>query len=218
MNNILTIGYIGEGTTDERFLAHIIKRTFEDLAFECKGQIEVYDPQYIKVNSSKFVDKVVDAATHGKWLHVLCVHTDADSENDTMSFQNKINPAFENIEQAQGDLCRNIVPIVPVHMTEAWMLADVATLIDEIGTNKAASDLGLPTKINQVESDSDPKRTIVDAIRLAFENVPTRRRISIADLYSPISQNVSLQTLNMLPSYAKFRIAARQALVNLNYM
>ncbi|MCO6491039.1 MAG: hypothetical protein J5I98_21660 [Phaeodactylibacter sp.] len=44
MSNIVTIGFVTEGTTDVRFLENIIKRAFEEIAFDCSGEIEVYDP------------------------------------------------------------------------------------------------------------------------------------------------------------------------------
>ena len=51
MTNILTIGIISEGVTDERFLPNIIRKTFEELAFECNGEIEVYEPESFKLNT-----------------------------------------------------------------------------------------------------------------------------------------------------------------------
>jgi hypothetical protein len=44
MANILTIAYTTEGTTDERFLKSIISKVFEDAAFDCESQIEIFDP------------------------------------------------------------------------------------------------------------------------------------------------------------------------------
>lgn len=42
------IGFVTEGTTDARFLGNIIQRSFEDAAFECKGQIEILPIQHIE--------------------------------------------------------------------------------------------------------------------------------------------------------------------------
>lgn len=217
MNNILTIGYLGEGTTDERFIGNIIKRTFEELAFECKGQIEVYEPRFIKVTQQHFVEQALEASKNAKWLNILCIHTDADAETDEIAFQNKINPAINAIH-THDDNCKNIVAVVPIYMTEAWMLADRDLLRDEIGTDKTIEQLNLPTRLNQIERNTDPKKTIQDAIDFAFIDKPKRKKVDIGALYTPISQQIDLSILENLSSYQKFKNASREALRALNYL
>ena len=55
MANILTIAYTTEGSTDERFLNTIIKKVFEEVAFECDGVIEVYDPVFLNFPQNKIL-------------------------------------------------------------------------------------------------------------------------------------------------------------------
>jgi hypothetical protein len=219
MSNILTIGYIGEGTTDKRFLGNIIKRTFEKLAFQCKGQIEVYEPQFFEVRKMSFADQSLKAAEYAKWLNVLCIHTDADDKTDNLAFKNKITPAIHKIIECEEDVCRNIIAIVPIHMTESWMLADIELLIDEIGSEKSNQALMLPTKIKQIEGIKNPKETIENAINIAFADQPARRRrgLTLSDLYSPLSQKISLEKLVTISSFQKFYKAAENALKELNY-
>ena len=216
--NVLTIGYITEGNTDKRFLGNIIRRTFEDALFEADGQVEVFDPQHILIQSDSFVEEVIKSAKEAKWAHVLCIHTDADDSSEDSALNHKITPAFKAVNEELGAICKNLVPIVPVQMTEAWMLADKNILKEEIGTTRSDGDLQLP-RLKSIEGISDPKGTIINAIRLAFENAPRKRRQpTISELYTPLSQKIDLHKLSDLPSYAKFKASAKAALVKLNYI
>src|ERR1700744_2992950 len=97
MSNILTIGYTTEGSTDNRFLSGIIKRTFEEAAFECEGMIEVYDPIcFESPKKDTFVENVLtisEKAFHSG-INVLCIHVDADSDSDAHVMNYKITPSF----------------------------------------------------------------------------------------------------------------------------
>lgn len=48
------VGLMTEGTTDERFLESVVKRTLMDVAYECKGDIDI-DLQTIKKGKGTFV-------------------------------------------------------------------------------------------------------------------------------------------------------------------
>jgi hypothetical protein len=102
-------------------------------------------------------------------------------------------------------LCKNLVAIVPVQMTEAWMLADKNAFKEELGTPKNNQELGLMFPLKQVEKIANPKLKIKEMIRIAFKDLPTRRRrVQISSLYSPLGQKVSLDILEQLPSYLRF--------------
>ena len=102
-------------------------------------------------------------------------------------------------------------------MTEAWMLCDTDLLKAEIGTSKKDEELGID---KFPENYNDPKVAIENAIRSARQNLPKRRRrqLSIMELYSVIGQKISLNSLENLPSYQKFKEAIREAFLKLNYL
>jgi len=76
----VSIGFTTEGPTDFRFLESVIQRSFEDVAFECSGQVEVLPVQYIEKQNGNFVDVVKNYAQEAERLGVmvLCVHADAN--------------------------------------------------------------------------------------------------------------------------------------------
>lgn len=218
MPNIIFPGYVTEGLTDNRFLESIIQRSFSEIAYQCQTEIEVYPIQKILKKPGEFVTNITQCAIEAeeKGIMILCVHTDADDNNDSNAFNFKINPAFNSVQQYLAEICKNLVAVVPIHMTEAWMLADKNLLINEIHTNHNEIELGIH---NRPESYNDPKYIIEQAIRIARLNQPQRRRndLTISDLYSPIGQKIDLISLNRLPSFQKFFEGLRQAFITLNY-
>lgn len=220
MSNILTIAYTTEGPTDVRFLKTIIQKVFEEIAFECEGLIEVYEPVHIKFpKKDTFVNGFVrvSKAAKASGINVLCIHADADSNRDDDALEFKIVPGIKAINDENNiSVCKTIVAIIPVHMTEAWMLADKELLKEEIGTNLSNTDLGIN---RSAESIADPKKIIEDALIIAQQDLPKRRnKILIEDLYQPIGQKISIAKLKSLDSFNKFELSVKSAFMELNYL
>lgn len=217
--NIVTIGFYTEGTTDDRFLHSIIKRTFDAVALECIPEIEVYEPVILEATAGTFAATAIALSqkAFAEGLLVICLHTDADAQTDRETFAYKIEPAFAAIQAAQPPGCTILVAIVPVRMSEAWILADKALFKKEIGTINSDQDLGLD---RHPEAYADPKAAIEEAIRRAFEHRSRRQRqqVTIGELYLPLGQKIELAKLATLPSYQKFREGVQQAFRALNYL
>lgn len=213
MRHQVMLGLLYEGTTDALFLKSLVRRTFENVACECWGDVEILEPVDLKTKTKQFVQEVLKAAEIGLQEHgitVLCVHADADSETDETAYKHKIEPAKKALQESTEVLCANLVPIVPVQMQEAWLLADLTELKRQIGTNKSDAELGLDKR---PETIADPKQAITDAIRIAREGLTKRRRedLKIGELYQPLGQSMSLSSLQKLPSYRKFEAHVRDA-------
>jgi Domain of unknown function (DUF4276) len=217
--NIVTIGFYTEGTTDDRFLHSIIKRTFDSVALECASEIEVYEPEIITGTADTFPSTIVAVAraAGSQGATVLCIHTDADARTGHDVFTHKIIPARTAIEAAQLTNAPVLVAVVPVHMSEAWILADKELLKNEMGTSSSNRDLGLD---RAPEAYADPKAAIEEAIRRVFEHRSRRHRqqVSLHELYLPLGQKIALNLLVALPSYQKFRAEVQEAFRQLNYL
>jgi hypothetical protein len=175
------------------------------MVLKCNSQIEVYSPEFLRKEGEGFVEQVVNIVKKYPYFHVICIHSDADSPDIKERLKNNIIPAFTAVEELENEVCKNLVAIIPVQMTEAWMLADIDLFKEKIGTSKSNSDLGLPSRIKLVENLSDPKSVIKEALRLAQIDQPKRRKkLTIAHLYSPLSQELSIEKLMQLPSYLNF--------------
>lgn len=223
----LFIAFTGEGSTDSRFLENIIKRTIVDIIFNgCSMELEVED--IIILTTSKigkkfdeyFVDAVRDALNSG--AHLLIVHTDSDKDNYEERVAHKFVPAIEALRSSEDSEIRDyeeyIVPIIPIRMIEAWMLANKGLFKEEVGTTIPDSDLDIT---GDPERMSDPKQKINDALKIAKERSSRNRRLNIDDiseLYSPLSNKIPFDDLKRLNSYNKFTDNLRKALRALGYL
>ena len=218
MSNILQIAFTTEGSTDERFLGTIIEKTFESLLFDSATEIEIHSPVPVSATGQSFSDKIKLIAVTYNYFHVICVHCDSDFKSDNEVLSRKINPAFELVNKTDR-ACKNLVAVIPIQMTEAWMLADIDLFLAEINTDKSCTELDLPCKASQIESIADPKTRIQKALLKAQRKKSRRRsKLKISDLYTPLSQNLKQQELEQLPSFKTFKKAARESLVRLNYL
>ena len=149
---------------------------------------------------------------------ILFVHTDSDSLDDEGVFNAKINPVTYLLsQQDNAAYCTHLVAIVPIKMTEAWMIADKELLKSEIGIDKTDFELGI--HLNP-EIIGNPKNQIQEIIRMSKESQTKRRRnegLQISGLYQIIGQKVDLSHLGKLTSYIKFKNALVQKLKDLNF-
>lgn len=222
MSKLIFAGLFGEGTTDLRFLESIIKKTLDQIAFECKGDVEI-ELSTIRIPKANlgFVEQVLAASKKGVedyGITILCVHTDADHVTDNQMYSTKINPAKNALSNSDpNEFCRIMTAVVPVRMIESWMLADTELLKKEIGSSLSDVDLELH---RFPEHYADPKQAIENAIRIVSSEKPKRRRcdFTISDLYLPIGQKMDLSKLNVLPSFRKFEESIRNSLHELNLL
>ncbi|MEM0542863.1 DUF4276 family protein [Flavobacterium sp. j3] len=221
MSNFILAGLFTEGSTDVRFLSSVVERTLEEVAFDCTGDIET-KVEIININKSEkdFNQQVLEAskvASDKFGILFLFVHTDSDAVNDNLIFQSKIIPAQKKLLEQDTSYCKNIVAIVPIQMTESWMLADKELLKNEIGIEKTDAELGIHLNPELI---LNPKNVIENIIRLSKEDETKRKRnkgLNIADLYQIIGQKIELSELKKLSSYLKFRNSLIEKLRELNF-
>lgn len=128
---------------------------------------------------------------------VLFVHRDAEGD--------ALQTRLSEIGQAVQDLHGCYVPIVPVRMTEAWLLSDESAIRSAAENKSGRAPLNLPAKRNW-ESLNDPKRILFDALIAASEKTgralskfnPGRQRALVA------LRTVDFSGLRGLPSFDLF--------------
>ena len=100
------------------------------------------------------------------------------------------------------------VAVIPVHMTEAWLLLDETAIRNVVGNPSGRAPLDLPTP-HEAERRSDPKRILADALLAASETTGRRRkriRRDFARFRRQLLVNLPIGgPLEQLPSWARFR-------------
>lgn len=112
-------------------------------------------------------DRVARALT----LHpcdLLFVHRDADRAPASQR-EEEIRAAIQLVG-APAAVC-----LIPVRMTEAWLLVDELAIRRASGNTSGQTSLGLPS-ITRLEAITDPKNTLFAALERASELGPNRLR------------------------------------------
>lgn len=99
---------------------------------------------------------------------VVFVHRDADGRD--------AGPRIEEIRQAVAEVAPAMkhVPVVPVQMTEAWLLADEAAIRRVVGNPRGTVPLDLPP-LRHIEATPQPKQVLRQALVVASEQSGRRR-------------------------------------------
>ena len=208
MAELLTIALNAEGATDYRFLKPIIERTIQDIILNSDKDVELYPIQTIdKKFKDTYVEDIVAVAkdAYKSGIKCLILHCDADSRSSNTTVTCKIEPAIDAINNgSETNILRNkIIPLIPVAMTEAWMLADKELFKSEINAENIDNEILNLTK--KAENFSDPKDIIIKAIAVAQKDCTRRHRnLTISELYIPLGQKIPLDKLKLLTSYQKF--------------
>lgn len=156
--------------------------------------------------------KLADRVTAALELYpcdILAIHRDAERESPAKR--------LEEISEAVTGRTLAIVAIVPVRMTEAWLLFDTAAIRRASGCPNGTIDLNLPA-LKRSELLPDPKEILHEAMRTA-SNLSGRRRkhfrpnirrvVELIDDFSP---------LDILPSFRAAEDSLRMALASLGLL
>lgn len=217
----LTMAFFGEGSTDHRFLPIIIKRTAIDILRQSgSSHVEVLDPISVGqgIRAQTQAEKILRAAEQAYGVHLLIVHLDADTRDPRVAYEERFLPGLEAVQQSTGQLCRTLIPIIPVKNMEAWLLCDVEAFQEAVGTRLQGHELGLPLHPHQVEALSDPKSVFRNAVTVAMTHRRRRGRIDPGKYYELLGHSIRLDRLQAVPAYQTFREDFTSLLARLRFI
>lgn len=156
---------VSDGSSD-RALMFVIKWLLYEHLPDCAIQSQWADVRGLRprpVTLSERINSAMDLYP----CDVLFVHRDAEREAP----EQRVDEIQAAVNQSDWD--HPTVPVVPVRMTEAWLLADEDAIRSAAGNPNGSASLAIP----QLTFDAihDPKRVLHEALRIASE-LPERRR------------------------------------------
>ncbi len=187
MNRQLTWSVVADGGTD-RLLVPVIQWAIHRL----DPDVEILEPEFRKRRGS--VVDFLGAYQSG----VMLVFVHRDSEN--LSLQERMRE-FEAVTRP------NVVPVVPVQMSEAWILFDGAAVAKAAGS--PSSRVPVPA-IGDIEGIRNPKERL-DELLFRTAGSPTGRRgrnfkRSIVDRRVSVAEYISdYAPLRHLPAFRRFQ-------------
>ena len=217
----LALALYAEGRTDERFLPVIIQRTADRILRQYAiAPVDVLEPLSLKAEPEldNRAERILAVARQAYGYHALIIHADADAPTEVDALQYRYEPGRQLVETSEDDVCDDLLPIIPIRMTEAWMIADFEAFQDVVGTVLSADDLGFPNSPHQVEAIQDPKHEMSIAIDQIFSGRRRRRRVRLGQYYEPLARHVRLDELEKVPAFQQFTCDLTSVLAQLRFI
>lgn len=191
MATALTCTLVADGSSD-RVLVPLLERLLDE---HCPGPYR--SPHFAELPAGMPLVKRIEQALDLYPCDLLFVHRDAEKDAPALRIE-EIRSALARI-----NACPDWVSIIPVRMTEAWLLVDEAAIRAAAGNPAGKVALDLPS-LARIESLPDPKEMLFTALRTASELSPNRlrkfdpqeKRHRVTDLID------NLERLRRLPSFA----------------
>ena len=148
-----------------------------------------YNSQYaeISLKQSAGLFRRAEAAVNVYECDILFVHRDAEK----FAMASRI----QEIKKQLIKLNKPYIPVVPIRMTEAWLLVDEQAIRSAASNPNGKATLNLPG-VDKLEGLHDPKNVLLESLKLASELPPGRLRKfrpetcrhRVAELISDFSQ------------------------------
>lgn len=205
--NMLVMGLFVEGPTDNRFLPVIIQRTTEQILLQYdRAEVIVLEPIIMKKHqdSGHRDEGILRAARDAYGFHALIVHADADGPTRDEAMRYRFEPGNRLVQACTENVCKDILPIIPVRMIEAWMLADFEQFQNALGIRMSLQESILHPKAKQVELYHDPKAVISSVIQRTYPDKPQYWGRIRGQLYADLAPMIRLSHLKEVPAYQQF--------------
>lgn len=204
----LLLGLFAEGTTDDRFLPPIIYRTSVQI-LTGHGRDNEWDEILIKPikltvkQRENRTQSILEAAARAHDYHLLIIHADADDPTPHKARRERIDPGLELVRQARRNVCKELLPIIPIQAIESWMFADHQALLKKLGIDKKVAGVDLP-KGQRIEAIAKPKMRLKKILEEVNSTRSQRQRVDLDELYAPLGDAIDLEKLKLLSSYKDF--------------
>lgn len=157
---IIRVLFLGEGPSDSGIVPQI-----ENLAARSGFELAITDPDLGRLPNPPgkgVAEKLRATVEIGGRYDLVVIHRDADRDGR--------EARLTEITQAVADNAPNscYTPVIPVRMTEAWLLTDESELRHVAGNPRGKCKLNLPPP-RKVEAVPDPKKLLRDSLAMASE-------------------------------------------------
>ncbi|MDP2094352.1 MAG: hypothetical protein Q8K50_10760 [Hydrogenophaga sp.] len=160
---------------------------------------------------SKGLRARIDSALELFPCDFLFVHRDAEGIDATLR-QQEIETNWPDPQQTTVLIC-----VVPVRMTEAWLIANQEPIRSAVGNPNGTESLGLPA-IKDIESSPDPKEILFVALKAASGlSASRKRRFNPHQYRHRVSELTDdLEPLRKLSSFRHLETQVQKHLKNFN--
>jgi hypothetical protein len=163
--------FLADGPSDLPLSEHLQALCFE---FGADVALTAIDPHLLHEAKRTVEGRLLFLKRQGATFDIVFIHRDAESRDP--------EPRFAEVKagaHSAGVSCP-IVPVVPVRMTEAWLLLNERAIRDVAGRPGGRAPLHLPT-VREIETIADPKARLAEALLVASETFGRRKDRFVRD-------------------------------------
>jgi hypothetical protein len=154
--NVVRYTLLADGASDQRLMP-IIDWVMRDIGVE-KPLLPQWADRSRFPRKVKGLEERVRLAVSAYPCDVLFVHRDAEK----VSYEDRLSEVVSAIQNSEVVS----IPVIPVRMTEAWLLFDEMAIRRASGNPNGRIDINLPDK-KKFEELTDPKDTLHGLLRLS---------------------------------------------------
>jgi len=187
----IIFGVYGEGPTDSRYFPTLVERYLTAFCAREGIDIAILPSIHISRRSGGFVESLKIVEQNYPELTYVFVHSDADAPDISNVLEHKWQPWLDECSEP-----KRWVAVIPVRMTESWMLADRNALKSTF----IISDTNLEEILGSQhpESIQNPKGVLAEIMRVG-------RQKRIYGFEENIAQRCDFSALERLPSFQFFQ-------------
>ncbi|WP_328339325.1 DUF4276 family protein [Micromonospora sp. NBC_00421] len=203
----LTSALVSEGVTDDQFLPRLLARALTEICqSEFEDAVEVADVQPLRDRKGpcSTADVIRLVEQNPASFSLIFFHHDQGASADRVAAE-----WLRPLRQLWGDRAEQLIAVVPVRETEAWLLTDGDALRTALGVRWTDAEMGLPAQPRRVERIADPKKVLND--------IMGRVSRSTTDHFGQLGELVSLARLDDVPAYRQWWSDTLDALTRLGY-
>jgi hypothetical protein len=193
---------VADGSSD-RMLIPILQKLLADLS----KNTSFADIMFATVRADSLGERIAQAVTMYP-CDIIFVHRDAENQPPDLRYL-EINASCSKLSG------QRLVSVVPVRMTEAWLLVAPDAILKSVGNKDSNFPLNLPD-IKRIES-CDAKTLLDAALNTAVNlNSRRRRRFRPEEYRTRVAELLtSVEPLRRLPSFLRLEADLRNALMTL---
>jgi hypothetical protein len=212
MKGPIRLTLLGDGSSD-RCLLVILRHLVGTIANDVVIESHWADLRHVDPKPLGLAERIAAAVEHYP-SDILFVHRDAEAQ----PWQDR---ASEILEAAATAGVARWVSVIPIRMTEAWLLLDESAIRRAADNPTGTGSVALPTAA-RAEKDSDPKATLHAALVAASEKSGRRLRRFRESISARVHRVAELIVdyggLQSLPAYQRTRADTEVALKSLGYL
>ena len=189
---------LSDGSSD-RALIPILNWLLQTHLNDCAIQPQWADLRRLDKSLRNTFEKRIELSLELYPCELLFIHRDAEKN----SHEARVEEICIAISHVSSLVPVPTVCVVPVHMTEAWLLCDVVALRKAASNPNGKDSLQLPD-IRTLEHELDPKKILRNLLRQASGLSPTRlRKFSASDCSHRVSELIDdFSQLRTLSAFA----------------